>query len=118
MAQELTEDDIQELIFEWASYQSDPALELMHHVPNGGQRHIATAVRLKRLGVKRGVPDIVLPVSRKGFHGLYLELKKDKGKVSDQQKEWLLRLNQEGYMAVVAFGFDQATKIISDYLRG
>lgn len=115
----MTEDDIQMLIFEWASIHigKHPELTLMHHVPNGGHRHIATATKLKRMGVKSGVPDIVLPVSRKGFHGLYIELKKEKGKVSDHQMEWLHKLNEQGYMAVVAFGFDQAIQIIKNYIK-
>lgn len=56
----------QEALFSWAGYNMGrmPELEYMHHVPNGGKRDRATAVALKRQGVKAGVPDIVLPAAR------------------------------------------------------
>ena len=50
----------QEALFQWAqlNVQQLPELEYLHHVPNGGKRDKATAVALKRQGVKAGVPDI------------------------------------------------------------
>ena len=67
----------QEALFSWAGYnmQRMPELEYLHHVPNGGKRDKATAIALKRQGVKAGVPDVVLPVPRGEYHGLYIELK-------------------------------------------
>ena len=67
----------QEAIIEWCAWnmQQYPELELLYHVPNGGKRDKATAAVLKRQGVKAGVPDLVLPVARCGYHGLYIELK-------------------------------------------
>ena len=40
-------------------------------ITNGGKRDKATATALKRQGVKAGVPDVVLPAVRAGYHGLY-----------------------------------------------
>ena len=107
-------------LFRWARYleAKHPALKLMHHIPNGGQRNKATAVRLKLEGVKAGVPDICLPVARGGHHGMYIELKAEKGKPTNNQKEWLKALNDEGYFAVVCHGWEEAAKAISAYLRG
>lgn len=93
---------------------------LFYHVPNGGARYMSEAVKFKRMGVKKGVPDIVIPIARKGHHGLYIELKRVNGRpsdLSDEQKEWLTRLEQEGYCAMVAFGFDQARLIVDNYLK-
>lgn len=63
----------QEALFSWAAYRTGlmPELQYMYHVPNGGKRDAATAVALKRQGVKAGVPDIMLPAARAGYHGLY-----------------------------------------------
>ena len=44
-----------------------PDLELLYHVPNGGSRNKAEASKLKRMGVRAGVPDLVLPVPRAGY---------------------------------------------------
>ena len=70
----------QEALFSWAAYRTGlmPELQYMYHVPNGGKRDAATAVALKRQGVKAGVPDIMLPAARAGYHGLYIELKAGK----------------------------------------
>lgn len=109
----------QEALFEWAQYQIQdmPELEYMYHVPNGGKRDKATEVALKRQGVKSGVPDIVLPVPRGGFHGLYIELKVGKNKATKNQERWLEFLNSQGYYAIVCYGWQQAAQEIIKYLN-
>lgn len=115
-----TEAGAQEAIFSWCDINRDtyPELRLLHHIPNGGQRNKTTAIALKRQGVKAGVPDLMLPVARQGYHGLYIELKKvDKtNKPTALQKQWLADLQQQGYKAVVCYGFDEATEVLANYL--
>lgn len=108
----------QEALFEWANYQlwHMPELEYMFHVPNGGKRDKATAIALKRQGVKAGVPDIFLPVPRNGYHGLCIELKAGKNKPTQNQKKWIEFLNKQGYYAVVCYGWEEAAKEIDKYL--
>ena len=67
----------QEQVMLWCSYIAirHPELNLLYHVPNGGSRNEIEAANLKRQGVKAGVPDLALPVARKGYHGLYIEMK-------------------------------------------
>lgn len=116
-----TESEEQIAIFEWAAYKARaiPELELLHHIPNGGQRNARTAARLKAEGVKPGIPDIFLPVARGMWHGLYIELKRQRGgKLSDVQSEWIDRLRAEGYYAVRCNGAEEARKVILEYLRG
>lgn len=81
----------QEALFSWAAYRTGlmPELQYMYHVPNGGKRDAATAVALKRQGVKAGVPDIMLPAARAGYHGLYIELKAGKNTTTKKQKHEL-----------------------------
>lgn len=115
-----TESDEQEFVFKWARIQEifDPRLELLHHIPNGGYRQKATAARMKAEGVKAGVPDLCLPVPAHGFHGLYIEMKKrdHSNGLSRLQRDWIENLRDQGYKAEVAFGADEAIKIICDYL--
>lgn len=95
-----------------------PELELMYHIPNGGYRSKAEAARFRREGVKPGVPDICLPVPRGEYHGLYIELKRrDGGKVSKFQTEWIAKLNENGYLAVVCNGWEKAAETITQYLK-
>lgn len=113
------EGEEQATLFSWAKMQSWrwPELALMFHVPNGGSRKKSEAARFKAEGVKAGVPDVFLPVPRGGFHGLFLELKRQKGgRVSPEQEDWIRRLNGQGYRAVVCRGWQEAAEEISSYL--
>lgn len=108
----------QEALFSWAAYQLGrmPELEYMHHVPNGGKRDKATAIALKRQGVKAGVPDIHLPVPRGEYHGLYIELKAGDNSTTANQKRWLKFLGQQGFYTAVCYGWQPAAELIEWYL--
>ena len=109
----------QEHVFLWASMEERayPELAMLYAIPNGGKRAIKTAVALKKQGVKRGVPDMCLPVARGGYHGLYVELKRQKGgTVSDEQREWIAALNTQGYKAIICHGAEEAIEQIRGYL--
>lgn len=110
---------IQAALFKWAAYASreHPALKLMFAIPNGGARDAITGAMLKAEGVKRGVPDIFLPQPVGTYHGLFIELKTSTGRPSPEQREWLCRLNNRGYAAVLCRGFEEATETITKYLK-
>lgn len=108
------ERDEQIALFQWAGYKG---IDLLFHIPNGGSRNTIEAVNLKRQGVKAGVPDIFLPIARKGFHGLFIELKWGRGTVSDNQHKWIKQLTEQGYFAVVCVGWEQAKDVIEGYLN-
>ena len=104
----------------WANMRSAtlPELGLLFAIANGGERHLFVAKKLKAEGVKPGAPDLCLPVARGGYHGLYLELKRrGGGVVSPSQKWWLEKLQEQGYRAVVCYGWNDARETIEDYLR-
>lgn len=101
-----------------------PALGLIFAIPNGGHRHPAVASRLKDEGVKAGVPDLFLPVARphpkepRLYHGLWIEMKVEGGRVSKPQKRFLGQMEAEGYAIAVPYGAEEAYKTIIDYLDG
>ena len=77
-------------------------------IPNGGQRSIATAARLKAEGVMPGVPDLFIPAWR-----VWIEMKREKGgSVSADQKEWIAYLEECGYRCFVARGAEDAKRQI------
>ena len=91
------------------------------HVPNGGNRNVVTGAKLKRQGVKPGIPDILIFDSPKRairemvgceikrFKGIVIELKRKKGgQVSKTQKEWLNKLEDRGWLTRVCKGADEA----------
>ena len=114
----MSEHDDQVAVFEWAAWNTPrlPELALMFHPPNGGKRHIVTATRLKAEGEQPGVPDIWLPVARLGYHGLVIELKTERGRLSTEQKWWLDALRAQGYRAEVCTGWQAAVSEIETYL--
>jgi len=98
--------------------QRDGRLKLLFAIPNGGHRHILTAQKLKDEGVKSGVPDLFLPVAIAPYHGLFIEMKRrNGGRVSPNQKQWINALSEQGYKVVVANGADVALSAIMQYLK-
>lgn len=91
---------------------------VFYHIPNGGSRNIVEAVKLKRLGVKRGIPDICIPVPFNQYHALYIEMKRTSQSVlSDYQIAWIEKLNELGCLAVVAKGCEEAIEHVRAYFR-
>lgn len=86
-------------------------------IPNGGERNVIVAARLKAEGVRSGVPDLFLACSHNGYNGLFIEMKKAKGgRVSDNQKCYMDILKTRGYAVVVCHGWCEARQAIESYL--
>lgn len=95
-----------------------PELGMLYAIPNGGDRNMLVAKKLKAEGVKKGVPDLCLPIARGGYHGLYVELKRQKGgQVSAEQKAWISALRGQCYRAEVCKGATEAWDVIMEYVQ-
>lgn len=98
-----------------------PELKLAFHPANGGLRDPIVAAKLAGQGVRAGVSDIVLPAARRGYFGLYLELKNE-GKtisaVTREQAEFLFGVGLQGYLPAWAAGAERAWRIVHWYLSG
>ena len=112
----MTEKDEQKTLFAWASYRSD--LSLMFHIANEGKRSVQHTQMLLQMGMKPGVPDIMLPVAKGRYHGLFIEMKRRDGKLTEAQRSWQRALLENGYAAVVCRGFEEARETIDWYMRG
>ena len=96
-----------------------PDLDLLYAIPNGARTTMGVAKKLRAEGLKRGVPDLCLPVSRGGYHALYIEMKRQKlGQLSPEQRRWGDLLRAKGNLVVVAKGADRATELLAAYLAG
>lgn len=108
------ERDEQKLLVKYLQIKRIP----FYAIPNGGSRNKIEARNMKAEGVSAGVPDICIPVPNKKYHGLYIEMKRQKGGVvSENQKKWIDRLNQNGYLAVVCRGFEEAREVVKEYMK-
>ncbi len=142
-----SEDQIQKDIiarFWYSKIGSLKVREFIHHSPNGGERphkisekgkrYSPEGSKLKAMGTKKGFPDLFFFLPIGGYHGLFIELKKDKSKkdiehitdgikpdrseATDEQVDLITDLNSQGYLAVVAYGYDAAVSFAEDYIKG
>jgi len=115
----LTEHAHQVALFRWAKLSEGkyPMLKLMYAVPNAGLRTPRMGSWMKAEGLRPGVPDVCLPWPSGGYHGLYLELKAEGGKLTKGQEGWLQGLLDAGYCAECAYGWEDAKRMIEGYLK-
>lgn len=89
---------------------------LLHHSPNGGKRNKFEAEKFRLMGTRSGFPDIFIVVAKRGYHGLFIEMKTDTGSLTKNQKEVHELMKSEGYYVVVAKSFEEFCMIEDWYL--
>ena len=128
-----TEHDYQVQVIDWANahHVKYPPLRWLYAIPNGARTSRSVANRLSAEGMKAGVPDLFLPYpvkieipppgqfGHRWWHGLYIEMKSrdTKGRLSQEQKDWIKYLISVGYRVEVAWTAKEAIKILEDYLK-
>ena len=95
-----------------------PELALLNASLNGLKLPIGLAVKAKRSGMRKGMPDLHLPVPRGGYYGLFIELKAGRNQATREQAAWIEALNSMGYYACVRWGVRDTVDVIIDYLEG
>ena len=85
--------------------------------PLQGVRSKANGARMKAEGMRKGTPDMLLAVSRSGYHGLWIELKTATGSATPEQKARLASLSHQGYLCCICKGSQAAISVIDSYVR-
>ena len=110
--QPTTEDAEQETVIQYCTLKKIKVV----HIPNESKRSLAYGAKMKRMGLSKGFPDLLFPTPHNGFHGLYIELKRDRTcKPTAEQLEWISYLNSQGYRAKVCYGAGEAIDEINWY---
>ena len=117
-----TEHQIQVSIVDWSSRVKIPntnifIFDFLFAIPNGGYRNKSEAFRLKKEGVKKGVSDLFFAFPFNHFFGMWIEVKKPNGILSDEQEDWIKKMIGAGYYADVVRNLDEAMKAFKYYLR-
>lgn len=99
------------------SHNAEALIPLLFAIPNGGIRDSRTAGNLKMEGVRKGVPDLFFAFPTAHYHGLFIEMKKDGGRLSPEQKEMISHLTKYGYRCDVCFGADEAFLALVNYVE-
>ena len=91
-------------------------------IPNGVfLKDKQTAYRIinkqKAEGMANGVPDLFICEPNDFYNGLFIEMKTKSGVLSENQRQWLTKLNKNGYLAVCCRGFEEAKTVIDNYIK-
>jgi len=115
-----SESSIQQAYFQWVRIKerSDYRYEAIYAIPNAGLRTKQNGSRMKAEGMKAGIPDIFISVPISNYAGLYIELKKEGGKLSQTQKSMLGLFNRLGYKTLVCYSLKELIEATEKYMRG
>ena len=111
----------QKTVVEWAKWaikanpKRYPNLDMLHCSLNGVKLTKTQAVIAKSQGMLSGMPDLFLPVPMGGYHGLFIEMKSEKGRLSTNQTWFLSKVELLGYKIAVCYSANEAIKRIGDY---
>lgn len=96
----------------------------------GTKLTIGQAVKQKTLNPHRGYPDLFILEPKRGFYGLFIEVKQDgeelfkkhylceyKSEHLQEQAEYMRKLRVKGYKAEFGVGYENCKKIIDEYLK-
>lgn len=104
----------------WAqvAHQQYPLLRWLVHVPNGGKRPRGEAGKLRAMGTRKGVPDLLILRPSGRFHGLAVEVKSRTGRLTPEQQAWLETLHADGWLTGIVRSLDEFIEIVRVFHRG
>ena len=111
------ESQIQAACVRWFRYQYGHLTKLLFAVPNGSKRDVITGRILKAEGTLAGVADLLLLYPSKQYHGLCIEMKTEKGRQQDSQKEWQTAVEAYGYKYIICRSLDQFREELTKYIN-
>lgn len=110
------EDQLQISCVTWFDYQYHAISWALFHVPNGGTRNAIEAAKFKAMGVRAGVPDLLLLIARGGYHYLAMELKCGKNRQTENQRKYQEHVETHGGKYVVIRSIDEFIECVKGYL--
>lgn len=108
------EDAIQAAYMDWIrGFLNDPLW--VWHTANQRSTSPAHGKKLKRMGVRAGVPDVFHAAGVPPYLGLFIEFKTGKGVVSPAQKKVMQEIRKQGYDVLVCRGVEEAKQAFLNY---
>lgn len=83
---------------------------------NKKQQLVSGSIR-KAMGVVSGVSDTILLMPRGKYHAMLIEFKTETGRVSESQKEWRDKVENEGYCYTIIRHFETFKEKVEYYLN-
>lgn len=110
------EDTIQKQCVKWFNFQYNkfkPYLYCNYNNP----KNMEHGVYLKSMGLKAGIPDMFLAIPMNGFSGMYIEMKTKTGRLTKEQKQYSIILQEIGYKWVLCRSQQEFKKEIDEYMK-
>lgn len=106
-------------LWEWCQLNSSaiPELGLMFHIPNEGKRSAITGARLITIGMVRGVFDYFWGFHYSTFHGVFIEIKTQKGRPTEEQLEFKRKWEKFDYECLICYGWKNAAAFMVNRLK-
>jgi len=124
----LTESQLQSICVSW--FESVYRNDIIIAIPNGTFFNAKTKIagyayskKLKKEGVKSGVPDLLICKTNSLYGGLWIEMKRDQASINKMhrdninQLEFHAKLRLKGYKVEICCSYEDFQKIISDYMK-
>lgn len=128
------EDDLQIKVAEYINSQYPDILWC--HPPNGGYRNVWEAIRFNKMGVLKGLSDVIIfeektrkreeyidefggkeLIEETVYNGLAIELKIKPNKPTTEQVDFQQKLSKRGWLCKICYDFESAKQEIDDYLH-
>lgn len=107
------EDKLQRAIINYLEFNYPNAI--FTHPMNEGKRTPFEQYKMKYLGTKPGIPDLLIFSPNANFSGLAIELKYKYNKPTDNQKKWLKWLENCNWATYWSNNLDECIEIIDKY---
>lgn len=102
--------------FFWV-YSYPAGTTLGYSKTEGGKTFSPQAMRVKAMGQKKSLPDVIIDVSREGYRKGWVELKRPKEKPSKEQLAMHSRLRDKGDWVEWADNLEDAWGYVCEYLK-
>lgn len=93
-------------------------------ITNEGKRSRLGNWLMAKMGMHVGASDIFIALPLWGFHGLFIEVKPPKYKVTpskkkhhDEQMAFILKMRDKGYVAEMGIGLKECISIVDTYFK-
>ena len=111
------EDELQMQCIQWMDLAYPKFSSYLYAIPNGWNKtSVYLGAKFKKMGIRKGIPDLCLAIPTKKYHGLYIELKFGTGVLSDYQKYIKSILEKVGYKVVACWTIEEFMNEIKSYL--
>lgn len=84
--------------------------------PAGFIMSAGQAMKMMRMGYRKGTPDVLIFEPRGPFHGLLIEFKAPGGVISDSQREFMRLATDRGYKCHFCFSTAEGITVLREYL--